>query len=65
MLTTAMDSARATAIEGAGATRRRGRCDGNVAATEGTMGMEGAMTMDVAFGAKNGANWGNIIAEAA
>jgi hypothetical protein len=28
------------------------------------MGMEGAMTMDVAFGAKNGANWGNIIAEA-
>jgi hypothetical protein len=28
------------------------------------MGMEGAMTMDGVLGAKNGENWGNIIAEA-
>jgi hypothetical protein len=28
------------------------------------MGMEGATIMDGVLGAKNGANWGNIIAEA-
>ena len=50
-----MDSARATTIKGA---------TGNVMATKGTMGMEGSTAMDGALGAKNGANWGDIIAEA-
>ncbi len=59
-----MDSARVTVIKGATTTRRRGRHAGNVMAKYGTVGMDGAMTMDGALGAKNGANWGDIIAEA-
>ncbi len=31
---------------------------------EGTMGMENTMAMDGVLGAKNGANWGDIIVEA-
>ena len=70
----AMAMAMATAIEGAMTMQRRRRqwtargrrrskaqrrCGGNVR----TMEMEGATTMDGALGAKNGANWGDIIAE--
>jgi hypothetical protein len=60
MSTTALDSARATAIKGATAWKAQRRCDGN----KGTMGMEGATAMDGVLGAKNGANMGDIIAEA-
>jgi hypothetical protein len=59
-----MDSARATEFEGATAMQWQGRHDGNATATEGTMGMEGATAMGGALVMKNGANWGDIIAEA-
>ena len=61
---TAMDSARAMAIGGATATQWCGRRTCNAMATCGTTEIEGAMAMDGALGAENGANWGNIIAEA-
>ena len=41
-----------------------GSRNGNAPVTKGTLGMEGATAMDGVLGVENGANLGNIIAEA-